>query len=164
MKLEKLYKEVHPRIFTFFYVRTGHRQHAEDLTQEVFYYAIKNFHMFSAKSTIETWLFSIAKHRLANFYRSKKYGEQLLKKVSQQERFEDSPEEKLIKKEKKSTLMDAIQKLDELQKEIVTLRVYGELSFKEIATLVNKSENHTRIIFHRAKLKIQKELDDEENE
>lgn len=54
-----------------------------------------------------------------------------------------------------------IHQLEDLPKEIVTLRIYGELSFKEIATLVNKSENYTRIIFHRAKLKIQKELDDD---
>lgn len=47
MKLDKIYKEVHPRIFTFFYVRTGNQQHAEDLTQEVFYHAIKKFsHVF----------------------------------------------------------------------------------------------------------------------
>lgn len=164
MKLEKLYKEVHPKIFAFFYARTQNRQHAEDLTQEVFYYAIKNFHTFSGKSTIETWLFSIAKNRLSNFYRRKKYREQLLEKISKQQRHETSPEQHFLNKERTNTLVDAIQKLDDVQREIATLRIFGELSFKEIADLVNKSENHTRIIFHRAKLKILKELDDDRYE
>ena len=164
MELEKLYKEVHPKIFAFFYARTQNRQHAEDLTQEVFYYAIKNFHTFSGKSTIETWLFSIAKNRLSNFYQSKKYKQQLLEKIAKQDSHEATPEQQFLKKERTNTLMEAIQKLDDLQREIVTLRIFGELSFKEIATLVNKSENHTRIIFHRAKLKILKELDDERYE
>lgn len=66
-----------------------------------------------------------------------------------------------MEKEKQKTLNEAINQLEDVPKEIVMLRVYGELSFKEIATLVNKSENHTRIIFHRAKLIIQKELDDQ---
>src|SRR5690606_4675784 len=154
MKLEKLYKEVHPKIFAFFYARSQNRQHAEDLTQEVFYYAIKNFHTFSGKSTIETWLFSIAKNRLSNFYQSKKYKQQLLEKIAKQDSHEATPEQQFLKKERTNTLMEAIQKLDDLQREIVTLRIFGELSFKEIATLVNKSENHTRITFHRAKLKI----------
>lgn len=56
MKLDKIYKEVHPGIFAFFYVRTGNQQHAEDRTQEVFYHTIKNYHTFSGNSTIETWL------------------------------------------------------------------------------------------------------------
>lgn len=161
MELEKLYKEVHPKIFAFFYARTQNRQHAEDLTQEVFYCAIKNFHTFSGKSTIETLLFSIAKNRLSNFYRSKKYKQQLLEKIAKQDSHEATPEQQFLKKERTNTLMEAIQKLDDLQREIVTLRIFGELSFKEIATLVNKSENHTRITFHRVKLKILKELDDE---
>ncbi len=36
MKLEELYKEVYPRIYAFFYVKTVNKQIAEDLTQEVF--------------------------------------------------------------------------------------------------------------------------------
>lgn len=163
MKLEELYKEVHPRIFAFFYVRTRNQQIAEDLSQEVFYQAIKNFHTFSAKSTIETWLFAIAKNRLRSFYRSKKYQEQLLNIIAEESKHTNSPEEQYLEMEKRTSLIEAIHRLEELPKEIVTLRVYGELSFKEIATLVSKSENHTRIIFHRAKLKIQKELGDDQD-
>lgn len=162
MKLEELYKEVYPRIYAFFYVKTSNKQVAEDLVQEVFYQAIKTFHTFSYESSIETWLFAIAKNRLRNFYRSKKYQKYLLEKIPKGESDPTSPEEQLLEKEKQKTLIEAINQLEVLQKEIVTLRVYGELSFKEIAMLVNKSENYTRIIFHRAKLKIQRELDDQD--
>lgn len=160
MKLEELYKEVHPKIYAFFYVKTNNRQVAEDLTQEVFYEATKKFHTFSHKSTIKSWIFAIAKNRLRNFYRSKKYYKLLLEKIPQEEQVSATPEEQLLAKENKLSLIEAINRLEELPKEIITLRIYGELSFKEIAQLVNKSENYTRIIFHRAKLKIQKELDD----
>lgn len=160
MSIDKVYKEAYPRIFAYFFAKTGNRQQAEDLTQEVFYQAIKNFHTFSGHSSVETWLFAIARNCLRNFYRRKKYRELLLKKISPHEVHHGTPEEEVIKKEKKKTLMDAVSQLEDLPKEIVALRVYGELSFKEIAALVNKSESHTRIIFHRAKLKILKELDD----
>ncbi|MFD2042694.1 RNA polymerase sigma factor [Ornithinibacillus salinisoli] len=162
MELGELYKEVHPRIFAFFYIKTSNKQVAEDLTQEVFYQAIKKFHTFSYASTIETWLFAIVKNRLRNFYRSKKYHDQLLEMLPKEELESNYPEEKLLKKEQQISLIESINRLEELSKEIVTLRVYGELSFEEIAELVNKSENYTRIIFHRAKLKIQKELDDQD--
>ncbi|MHA6250443.1 RNA polymerase sigma factor [Oceanobacillus sp. CAU 1775] len=163
MKLEDLYKEVYPRIYAYLYLRVGNQPMAEDLVQEVFYHAIKNFHTFSSNSTIETWLFGIAKNRLRNFYRSKKYQEQLMKMAAEQKQTSESPEDQLMEKEKRKSLLETIHQLEELPKEIVTLRVYGELSLKEIAVLVNKSENHTRIIFHRAKLKIQKELDDDQD-
>lgn len=157
-KLEDLYKEVHPRFYAFFYVKTNNKQIAEDLTQEVFYQAIKRFHTFSYESTLQTWLFAIAKNRLKNYYRRKKYQSQLLQKIPKEQDMPASPEQELLEKEKQKTLIGAIHQLDEVPKEIVMLRIYGELSFKEVAVLVNKSENHTRIIFHRAKLKIQKEL------
>lgn len=163
MELEELYKEVYPRIYAFFYVETRNKQVAEDLVQEVFYEAIKKFHTFSYESTLDTWLFAIAKNRLRNFYRSKKYQKLLLEKLPIEETDPTSPEEQLLNKEKQKSLLDAINQLEDVPKEIVKLRMYGELSFKEIAALIKKSENHTRIIFHRAKLKIQIELDDDQD-
>ncbi|WP_261179434.1 sigma factor-like helix-turn-helix DNA-binding protein [Anaerobacillus sp. CMMVII] len=74
----------------------------------------------------------------------------------------ESTEDSFLKKEEKLQLILLIQELDEITKEIVTLRVYGELSFKEIGELVEKTENYARITFHRAKLKMQKELSSDE--
>ena len=42
---------------------------------------------------------------------------------------------------------------------MVTLRIYGELSFKEIGMLTGKTENGARVGFHRAKLKLQQEME-----
>jgi len=56
--------------------------------------------------------------------------------------------------------MESINNLDDNVKEIVLLRIYGELSFSDIGNIINKSENYARVNFHRAKLKIQKELEE----
>ena len=56
------------------------------------------------------------------------------------------------------TLAHWISQLDDLSKEIMTLRIYGELSFKDIGELVQKSENYIRVTFHRTKLRLQKEM------
>lgn len=70
-----------------------------------------------------------------------------------------SPEEHLLKTEKERRLLEEINRLDETSKEIVTLRIYGELSFKEIGMLTGKTENYARVGFHRAKLKLQQEME-----
>ncbi|MCH1625636.1 RNA polymerase sigma factor [Ferdinandcohnia quinoae] len=159
MKLEELYKEIQPRIYAFFFVKTSSREIAEDLTQEVFYEAIKGMNSFSQTSTIQTWLFAIAKNRLKKYFRSKKYKESLADLLSKEEQNTITPEEQLLKKEETTSLIKQINQLDEMSKEIVTLRIYGELSFKEIGILTEKSENYARITFHRAKLKLQKEME-----
>lgn len=159
MQLEELYKEIQPRIYAFFFMRTSSRESAEDLTQEVFYEALKSLPSFKGNATMATWLFSIAKNRLKKHYRSQKYRKQLMDRLTGDEQLMGTPEETLLEKEEKSTLAALISRLDPVAQEVVTLRVYGELSFKEIGMLVGKSENYARIAFHRAKQKIQKEME-----
>ncbi|HBI03628.1 MAG TPA: sigma-70 family RNA polymerase sigma factor [Paenibacillaceae bacterium] len=159
MELEELYKEIQPRIYAFFFVKTSSKESAEDLTHEVFYEAIKGLPQFSHNSTIQTWLFSIAKNRLKKYYRSQKYKKDLETLYMNEEKVTNTPEEELLKKEEQRNIIQQINQLDDLAKEIVTLRVYGELSFKEIGILMEKSENYVRVTFHRAKLKMQKEME-----
>lgn len=160
MELEEIYEQIQPRIYAFFYVKTNSKEAAEDLTQEVFYQALKSSSSFSGQSSLQTWMFAIAKNLLSKFYRTKKYREGLTHQLSQEERQrESSPEHMLIKKEEQVQLLQLIQGLDELSKEVVTLRMYAELSFKEIGEVMGKSENYVRVTFHRAKLKLHKELE-----
>ena len=48
-----------------------------------------------------------------------------------------------------------IQKLDKISKEVVYLRITGELSFKEIGNILNMTENYARVTFYRAKKKLE---------
>ena len=52
----------------------------------------------------------------------------------------------------------AINKLDSPYKEIVQLHIYDDMSLKEIAGILNKSESYARVMFHRAKEMLRKEL------
>ncbi|MED4016626.1 sigma-70 family RNA polymerase sigma factor [Sutcliffiella cohnii] len=159
MDINSLYKEMQPKIYAFFYIKTSNKEAAEDLTQEVFFEAIKGGVKFSGESSIQTWLFAIAKNRLKKYYRSNKYKWNLLKKIPRGQHLEASPEQDLLAKESKFQLLEKIEKLDDEPKEVVILRMYGELSFKEIGSLLGISENVARVTFHRAKLKLQKELE-----
>lgn len=163
MELEQLYREIQPNIYAFFYVKTLNREVAEELTQEVFFQAVKGFTAFKGDSNVKTWVFAIAKNLLKKHYRASTYQTGLRIKLQKNNGHFESSEETYIKKEEKAQIIELISQLDDLSKEVVTLRIYGELSFKEIGVLLEKSENYTRITFHRAKVKLQKELsiDDE---
>ena len=60
-----------------------------------------------------------------------------------------------IKNEEKLRLYKKIQKLDKISKEVVYLRITGELSFKEIGNILNMTENYARVTFYRAKKKLE---------
>ncbi|MEK3888683.1 RNA polymerase sigma factor [Bacillus sp. FSL K6-3431] len=158
-ELEELYKEIQPKIYAFFYVKTFDSEAAEDLTHDVFYEALKGFHSFSEKSSMQTWIFSIAQNLLKKFYRSKRYIRNLENILAEnKDNITITPEDLYIMKEGNRALTKQISQLDNLSKEIATLRIYGELSFKEIGDLLNKSENYARVTFHRTKLKLQREM------
>ncbi|GIP38456.1 RNA polymerase subunit sigma [Paenibacillus sp. J31TS4] len=158
MELEELYPTIQPRIYAFFYVKTLSREAAEDLTQDVFYEAWKGAASFSGRSTVQTWLFGIAKNKLSHYYRSKRYKADLAARLAPDRSESATPEEQVIAKEGEQRLLAAIRELDPVSREIVELRIYGELSFKEIGELVGESENVARVRFHRAKLRLHREL------
>ena len=70
----------------------------------------------------------------------------------------ESTENQVISNDEKISLYKKMQKLDEKTREVIYLRITGELTFKEIATILNKTENWARITFYRGKSKL-KEVD-----
>ena len=157
--LEEAYTELQPKLYTFFVLKTSNITVAEDLTQDVFYEASKTIHQFKGESTISTWLFSIARHLLAKYYRSKKYERALNEELSHSTTRIITTENMFEIKENFQLLQTCIERLDEMTKEIVLLRLYGELSFADIGELIGKSENYARVTYFRAKQKINKEME-----
>ena len=157
--LEHAYIELQPKLYTFFVMKTSNIAVAEDLTQDVFYEASKTIHQFKGNSTISTWLFSIARHLLAKYYRSKKYERALNEQLGNSTERVISTETAYEIKEDLLFLQQYIAKLDEIAKEIVLLRLYGELSFADIGELIGKSDNYARVTYFRAKQKIMKEME-----
>lgn len=130
---------------------------AEELTQETFYHAMKSIHSFRGDSDLRVWLCSIAK-KLFFTYKDKQ------QRITLGETFEDyEKEEKMFvqiiaDKEMALQIHKILHDLKEPYKEIFSLRIFGELSFKQIAELFHKSEHWACVTYHRAKEMIRKEL------
>lgn len=165
MELERLYREMYPKLVAFFHANTSSREAAEDLAQDVFYDALRGAHTFAGRSSPAAWLFGIARNKLGRYYRSKRYKSLLADKLAYDARLSvdagsGAPEAQAVRNEMQKNLLDAIERLDGQQREIVLLRVYGGLSFREIGELAGISENHARVIFHRVKLQLHKEMEE----
>lgn len=155
-ELENYYKEYGKKVYLFLMSLSGDSDISEELTQETFYQAIKSINRFEGKCSVYTWLCQIAKNLWCReLDRRKRHP------VSEYDANARSPsanpEETVSLKDEKMNVLKRLHTLPEHEKEIILLRATGELSFREIGEIFEKSENWARVTYYRAKQKLKKE-------
>ena len=76
--------------------------------------------------------------------------------------YNDSVLDEVIQKNTTMNIHRMLHNMEEPYKEVFELRVFGELSFSEIATIFQKTESWARVTYHRARLKLKERLDEHE--
>lgn len=153
-ELEEIYSLYFTDVYKYVLSLCRSEDVAEDITQETFLKALKSIDNFKGECKLRVWLCQIAKNTYFSQYERKKF---ILESNVEQE--VESIELKLIKKEAAFEVHKALHRLDEPYKEVFSLRMFGELSFLQIAELFGKTESWARVTFHRAKLKLKEELE-----
>ena len=157
---EEIYVRYQTKIYSFLYRLSGDAQLAEELTQETFYQAIRSIHRFDGSCKISVWLCQIGKHLWYQHLRTSG------REASMPEELPDVPvpsaEEGLLAQESRLTLLKQIHALPELQKEVVYLRAFGGLSFREIGDVLGKTETWARVTFYRSKERLKNGGDSDE--
>ena len=126
---------------------------AEEITQETFFKALKSIDSFKGQCRLYVWLCQIAKNTYFTY--AGKQGKLTAEvEVSGGEELE----ERLLEKEDAFEIHRILHRLPEPYKEVFSLRVFGELSFKQIGELFGKTESWARVTYHRARLKIKEEM------
>lgn len=127
---------------------------AEEVTQETFFKALSSIDRFDGRCSVYVWLCEIAKNTyFSHCRRVRRFAD-----PPDMEEITDSLEEKLSEKETAFRVHQILHRLEEPYKEVFSLRIFGELSFKQIAELFGKTESWARVTYHRAKIKIREEL------
>ena len=124
---------------------------AEEITQEAFFKALKSLDSFQGQCKLYVWLCQIAKNTYLSYLKKHKEPEK-------EETLTSSLEEMMLDKESAFLIHQALHNLPEPYKEVFSLRVLGELSFRQIGLLFGKTENWARVTYHRARLTIKEEL------
>ncbi|WP_446899241.1 RNA polymerase sigma factor [Clostridium sp. LBM24168] len=127
---------------------------AEEITQETFFKALKNVDKFKGDCKIRVWLCQITKNTYFSAYHKNKH----ITHEYREENEGECIEQKLIDSETVWEIHKILHLLYEPYKEVFTLRVFGELSFLQIAELFERTESWARVTFHRAKIKIKEVL------
>ena len=131
---------------------------AEEITQNTFLKAITTRASHRGQSSEYTWLCAIAKNLCMDYFRAE---EKTTKPAETREDLADHRrmEDDFVTRESSFTIHKILHNLEEPYKEVFELRVFGELSFAEIAEIFSRTESWARVTYHRAKLKIKERLD-----
>ncbi|WP_346877037.1 MULTISPECIES: RNA polymerase sigma factor [unclassified Clostridium] len=157
-EFEDIYNNYFKDIFLYIYSLSGDRHIAEDITAETFMKAIKSIEKFKGNCDIRVWLCQIAKNCYFSFLRKKKKTIHLDELSEQKDNF--NFEQIISSTEESMEIHEILHNLDEPYKEVFSLRVFGELSFKQIACLFGKSDNWACVTYHRARNKIKERMED----
>lgn len=146
-----LYDTYLPQIYRFVFLKVGRKQDAEDLTQQVFASAWQNIGRYEHKGfPFSSWLYRIASNAVIDFYRTSKPNVSIDQVPEDHIAELDDMEDRVDTAMSSALVREALKKLDHDQQNVLLMKFVEELSNKEIAEALKKSEGAVRVIQHRA--------------
>lgn len=149
---ETIYRKYFKDVYKYLLTLCRNENVAEEIAQETFFKAMKAINLFEERCSIFVWLCQIAKNTYFN-YCKKNQNYQYETEIQ-----DDDIVIKLEDREEAKQIHVLLHKLQEPYKEVFMLRIFGELSFAQIAELFDKSESWARVTFYRAKAKLKEDL------
>ena len=144
-------------VYRYVYNRAGNSTDAEDITAQTFLAALEGIQKYRENGYFAAWLFSIARRKLIDHYRSHR---NLVNLDEAQFILGDNDMDgNILQNERKESLQKIIRALPEHDKELLRLRYLAELNFADIARLLKRSESATKKAFYRLIARIQNQLE-----
>lgn len=144
-------------VFRYLFKLCGSKELAEDLTSETFLKALGAIDSFRGQCSVRVWLCQIGKNCYYSYLRKNK-AQFLPCELPNPDDLPD-PAGAVEQRDEAFRIHAALHRMAEPYKEVFSLRVFGELTFRQIGALFDKSENWACVTFYRAKKKIQEEME-----
>lgn len=154
--IEGIYKKYANLIVHYIFLITRNKDLSEEIMQETFVIAIDQINKFRGDCEVSVWLCSIAKKVLYKKTCKNKFKTPI--SIDDLEVADNKNiEEEFILNNDKLRLYHSLQHLDPITREVMYLRLTGDLTFKEIGKILQKNESWARVTFFRGKQKLNKE-------
>lgn len=153
--MDEIYREQAQTVYRYLLSKTGNPYIAEELTQETFYLAVKGIDRFDGSCKISTWLIAIAKNALSSWRRKNPETEPLESAVTEAV----SAESDVSIEDGQIEIIKMIRLLPEDTREVMYMRLLGDLSFRQIGEIMQRTENWARVTYFRGREKLKKELE-----
>ncbi|MBU3127230.1 RNA polymerase sigma factor [Clostridium tagluense] len=153
--LEDIYKKHRVDIYKYLYYQTTNCHVSEELCQEVFLKAFKGLSSYEGRSSIKTWIYSIAHNVYVSWYRKEIKIESVPLEqniISSLVAIDGNPEAIIENKENTEQVTKILYKLKEEYRTVLILCELNELSYEEIANTLNWNLSKVKITIYRARI------------
>lgn len=151
--MEAAYEEYSHIVYGYLFSQCHDAALSEDLMQETFYQAMKSIDSYRGEARFSSWLCGIARNKLYEWQRKHPDTRQL----------EDNLEQNM-KNIRDTELLKQIHELEEPYREVLYLRMFGDLSFAQIGEILSRTENWARVAFFRGRNKLRQKLEEAKGE
>lgn len=163
----RLYEQYLPGVYQYVIYRVGDKAVAEDLTSDIFSKALTNIKKYdSRKAAFSTWIFSIARNTVIDYYRARGREQKLQKKEAEANSTFVSPstEEEASRSEEARKLHECLSLLSPNEQELISLKFSSEMTNREISKIMGLSESNVGTILWRAVRKLRDSFSEWRNE
>ncbi len=152
--LDKLVKEEQGRLFNFIRSRVGDDEDSRDILQDVLLQLTTGFDDIRSLNAASSWLFTVARNRITDYFRKSKPDRLSDKMVKRQDGGDDplmledilpaltrNPEDEFMRSVIWEAIEGSLEQLPEAQKDVFILNEFEDMSFKEISELTGEGIN-----------------------
>lgn len=159
---KKIYEETMQLLFKVSYKIVGDEDVAEDLAHDSLIKAHEKALVFPTIDDAKYWLIRVVKNASLNYAKRKGREKKAYEKVLKEDtRKMETGETEALKAETCNKIQEALNKLPDNLKEVIILREYGELNYKEIGRVLGITEGNVKIRMFRAREQLAKLIGEE---
>lgn len=149
----KIYEDYSLKVRNFILSKVNDFALAEDLTSDVFLKVFSKIDSFDPKkASLSTWIFTIARHRLIDYYRTRKVNVELPEDLTY------DIDESICDEDNLKALKKAIGNLNEKERDVIILHYYSKMTLKDIANKMGISYAYAKMIHSKALEKMKNEF------
>jgi len=150
--LGELFERHHGRLFGFLVKLTGQRTAAEDIAQTVFQRMLKYRHTYRDDGSFTAWMYHLGRRCAADHFRKANAAPAATDPAQLRDHADDTPHagDRAVSRDDHALLHSALSRLDRDDREVLLLSRFQELSFAEIAIILECSVGAAKVRAHRA--------------
>lgn len=150
----EFYEEYSPKIEKYLISKLPHKEDAQEVLQDVFFEALDSLVFFQQKSSLSTWLYSIAHHKVVDFYRKRKMKSLFLSQLHFLQILDhemNEPEFQFEKNKVRDRIETTLHQLSDKYRQILKMHYEEQIPVKQIAIELDMSFKATESLLFRAR-------------
>lgn len=148
----QLYEDYHMKVLRYIQSKVNDYYLAEDLCSDVFVKIYEKLDTFDeSKASISTWIFTITRNRLIDYYRTRKVMSEIPEDLTYADNDDEPIEDRMLE-----GLAEGLEHLDERTRKLIIMHYYEGKTLKEVAEELGISYAYVKILHKKALFSLKK--------